>query len=240
MLIHPLDIFKRSWRIYTENFLVFLNVTVWLVIPTLLFGLLNFIDLRLGKAFLNYSVPIYLTLSAVSFVISLWVSIVLIRLIFSSIKQRSEDRHALMRNAWRDTPAYLWVTILMALASFIGALLLIVPGVIFTVWFFFAGAVFVLEGIRGSAALKASRQLVRRRFFPVLWRIVVPYVIFFALLVLVIGIPASIWSYFSGTALQQNGQLNWVADLWSRLIIILTLPLTKGFTVILYNDLKEA
>lgn len=239
MMIAPLDIFKKSWQIYRANFLTFLTVTVWLIVPALLVGLLNYIDSRLGQAFLNYSVPIYLTLSALSYVISLWVSIVLIRLIFKSLKNEAVERRALFRNAWRDTPSYLWVAILMGAASFVGTFFLIVPGIIFTVWFFFGSVILVLEGVRGAAALKASKQLVQNKFWPVLWRLVVPFGLYLLILSVLVGIPLYLYTYLTGASLQPDLQLSWPIDLYSRLLFILSLPLTKGFTVVLYDDLKK-
>lgn len=239
MLSSPLDIVKKSWQIYTANFLIFLNVTVWLIIPALLLGLLNYIDIKLGQAFLNYSVPSYLILSALSYVISLWANIVLIRLTFKSLKGEAVERRALFRNAWRNTPSYLWVAVLMSVTSFVGTLFFIVPGIIFTVWFFFGGVIFVLEGTRGMAALQASKQLVRGKFWPVLGRLVGTYGLYLLIISLLIGAALYLLSYLTSTAPGPEF-FNWPIDLYSRLLFILTLPLTTGFTVVLYNDLKES
>lgn len=55
----------------------------------------------------------------------------------------------------------LGTTILLSLVVMAGFLLLIVPGVIFLLWYFLAIQVVVLEGLSGQAALKRSRQLMK-------------------------------------------------------------------------------
>ncbi len=238
-MLSPLEVFKKSWQVYQANFSVFLTVTIWLIIPALLVGALNYVDARLGRAFLNYSVPIYLILSALSYLLTLWVSVVLIRLIFNSLNHQPVKRRSLFQNAWRDTPGYFWVSLLVGLISFLGTLLVIIPGLIFTVWFFFSSTIFVLEGAKGTAALMASKKLVQNKFWPVLWQLIVTFGLYFLILIVLIGLPAYLLRY-SGLSLEQNGQINWLLDLWSRLLIMLTLPLPKGFAVILYQELKKS
>jgi len=55
----------------------------------------------------------------------------------------------------------LWTNLLMMLAIFGGLLLLIIPGVLFALWFGLALHVVVIEGISGPAALGRSKTLVR-------------------------------------------------------------------------------
>jgi hypothetical protein len=56
----------------------------------------------------------------------------------------------------------LGTTILLSLVVMGGFLLLFVPGVIFLLWYFLTIQVVVLEGLSGQAALKRSRQLMKR------------------------------------------------------------------------------
>ncbi len=182
MLISPIDIFKKSWQICQANLWAFWGMVVWLLIPALLLGLLNFIDQKLGTAFIDYSVPMYLALSALAFIIGLWVNIVLARLIFNALRQQSVDKRALTREAWRDTVSYLWVSILVGVIALLGLILFIIPGLIFAVWYSFAALIFVLEGVKGYAALKQSKSLVSGRFWSVIWRWIVPYFIYSVIL----------------------------------------------------------
>jgi hypothetical protein len=59
-------------------------------------------------------------------------------------------------------PVRLLTTILLSSAIIgVGFILLIVPGLVFSVWYMFAGSVMVLEGFGGKAALRRSRELGR-------------------------------------------------------------------------------
>jgi hypothetical protein len=59
------------------------------------------------------------------------------------------------------------VDIVFGVATAIGIVLLIVPGVVFFTWFALAGPVVELEGAGVKAAFRRSRQLVRGRFWTV-------------------------------------------------------------------------
>lgn len=239
MLIQPLDIFKKSWQICKGNYLYLWKIVGWLLAPAILLSVLELIDAKIGLSFVNYSVPIYLALTAVAFVLGLWVNIVLARLIFHAFQQTPVDRKLLTREAWRDTISYLWVSILVGLIVLAGMFLFIVPGLIFAVWYSFALLIFVLEGTKGYEALKKSKALVSGRFWPVVWRWFVPNVIYGLILVVLIGGPillTGILTNFSGFTPQGYP---WWFGLWQSVTTILTAPLSVGFGVVLYSSLKN-
>ena len=62
----------------------------------------------------------------------------------------------------------IWASILYYLAFFVGLMLLIVPGFIFLFWFCLYQHVIVIEGVKGSASLKRSRELMRSNFLTLL------------------------------------------------------------------------
>jgi len=59
------------------------------------------------------------------------------------------------------------------LATVGGFLLLIIPGIIFFIWFGFAPYVCIIEGIGSTSALKRSKQLVKGNWWYVLWALLV-------------------------------------------------------------------
>ena len=65
---------------------------------------------------------------------------------------------------------YLWIAVLSTLAILGGFILLIIPGVIFMIWFTFAPFILLFEERRGMEALRASRALVRGRWWSVFIR----------------------------------------------------------------------
>jgi predicted Zn finger-like uncharacterized protein len=82
-----------------------------------------------------------------------------------------------LERGWGLLWAYAWV---ISLAGFIvtgGFLLFIVPGILFSVWFFFAQYLLVAGNERGMDALLASKACVRGRFFAVLVRLLAAWVV---------------------------------------------------------------
>jgi hypothetical protein len=75
---------------------------------------------------------------------------------------------ATYRFALRRTHSMLWASLLSALATIFGMLLLIVPGVLAFVRFTFAAAVVIVEGERGTKALGRSWRLARGHFWKIL------------------------------------------------------------------------
>jgi hypothetical protein len=66
-----------------------------------------------------------------------------------------------VKHGFRRLGPLLWTNLLMMLAIFGGFILLIVPGILFMLWFGLGQEVVVLEGISGTAALGRSKKLVR-------------------------------------------------------------------------------
>lgn len=57
--------------------------------------------------------------------------------------------------------------LLLGIVTFLGFLLLIIPGIILSVWFTFVVVIMINENVWGLAALKSSRNLVKGRFWKV-------------------------------------------------------------------------
>ncbi|MEK7189680.1 MAG: hypothetical protein AAB666_01730 [Patescibacteria group bacterium] len=242
MLIQPVDILKKSWQIFKVNWQEFTKVTAWLVVLAILSALLSYFDKATFLMFVNYTFPIYVAISALVFVVGLWVNIVLARMIWSALHQLPLERRKLAHDSWRDTVSYLWVSILVGVIVTIGTVLFIVPGVIFGIWYSFAALVFVLEGVKGYEALKKSKSLVQGRFWLVVWRWAVPFFVYSLILVVIIGLPTLLvgvltqWDSFK--EFTANNQ-PWWFQLIQSVTTVLTLPLSAGFGVVLYNSLKE-
>ena len=70
-------------------------------------------------------------------------------------------------------PAFFWVAILQLLATVIGFVLLIIPGLIAIIWLYFSQYALVFDGLHSVPALFHSRDLMRKRFFKVAVRVLV-------------------------------------------------------------------
>jgi hypothetical protein len=93
------------------------------------------------------------------------------------------------RHAVRRMPALIGTSILMYLAIFGGLILLIIPGILFALWFGLSQHVVVVEGIAGTRALGRSKRLVRNHLGTFLILGFLMGIIFFILLIGSMFIP---------------------------------------------------
>jgi len=63
----------------------------------------------------------------------------------------------------------LWISILVGAVVLGGLLLVVIPGLIFVVWFIFATYVYLNQGIGGLSALRVSKEYVRGFFWRLVW-----------------------------------------------------------------------
>ncbi|MBT7754746.1 MAG: hypothetical protein HN726_00950, partial [Candidatus Magasanikbacteria bacterium] len=75
--------------------------------------------------------------------------------------------------------------ILATLISIGGFFLFFIPGFIFSLWFIFALYAIAIDKQKAIASLKTSKHLVQGRWWAVLWRFLVPLVLFVFLAFLV-------------------------------------------------------
>lgn len=87
----------------------------------------------------------------------------------------------------------LWVMILATLATLVGYVVFIIPGIVIGIWLTQSTIVFIYEGTRGTAALKRSRELVRGFWWTVFARMLV-FALVFVGARLLLTIPESLIS----------------------------------------------
>jgi len=92
--------------------------------------------------------------------------------LFTAIADNTCGIKEAFRCAKPVTLAHIWLTMLMGLVIAGGYMLLIVPGVVLTVWFFFAPLILINEDVRGMEALLKSKEYVRGRWLGVCWRLI--------------------------------------------------------------------
>ena len=160
---------KESFSMYVEKFwlfvkLVLLNLLIFL--PALLFAALFFA--RGGFLLFAMFLIIFLLFIACIAVILFLVKVALV----VAVKDRGQNPSAkyYLKSAWNYLGSYAFITLLVGLCVLGGTILLIVPGVIFAIWFMFSGYVFVSEGIKGKLALRRSRELVTGYWWAVFGR----------------------------------------------------------------------
>lgn len=212
------ELLKKSLGIYKKRFWVFVGI---MVIPFLVF-LLFF-----GSAFLLriLKVPwIWLIVAIIGYfaliIFNLWAGVSLLY----AIKEREQKIgiKESFRKGWPKILSYWWISILVSLITMGGFLFLIIPGIIFAIWFSLSAYILVSEDIKGMNALFRSKQLIKGYWGKVFWRFLV-----MALVVVVITVPIAV-----------------IASLFdipfiSNIIGLLIGPFSLIFGFLVYENLKQ-
>ena len=151
-----------------------------------------------------------------------------------------------LRDALNRFLPFLAATLLAGVASLIGFALLVVPGVLATVWFSLAGYTLIFEERKAIAALRRSRALVKGYFFPVLLRLVVAWILVAAVGLLIL-LPVSLAGSIDPSSLSQGNLPAAVSRLRMlhaldfslvHLVNVFATPVLVVFGVQIYRDLN--
>src|SRR5581483_3156420 len=169
------ELFKKSFEMYKKQFWVFaelacINLLVFLaLIPVVgILGILFFAAHRNITAGLLL-LCVFLAAVAVVIAVAWWARTAVLYV----IKDRDSNptAKAMLKKSWPMLGSYSWVYVLVALALLVGFVVFIIPGIIFMVWFVFAGYVFLWEGKKGTQALMASKELVKGYWWAIFGRL---------------------------------------------------------------------
>ncbi len=232
-LIGIKDLFRNSWNIYKKDFKKFL------VIAVIFFGvsglMITFIAPEIPQSLvaevqppstpifipagaqLSFAVPWYLFFSII--LAATLISILGTASLISAVKEVPQDWKIgdVIKKGWSKYLSFLLVSFLTGLIVGLGFLLLIVPGIIFTIWFTFSTYMVICEDKRGLKALSRSKELVKGYWWPTAKRV-------FA--IILIAIPFSMAAQF----FPYLGQLAY---------IILFAPFSVIYNYLIYQNLKK-
>lgn len=248
MLISIKEIIIQSISLYRQHTRRFISYSLLIFIPgaciTIFGAILPIIipsTYRIGIIGLSYI--IYALIAIMLSFASFWFSITFIRIIaksYSGIAIESMEKETKEARVvfW---PAFL-VSILTGLAVFGGMLLLIIPGIIFALWFVFSIYATVIDHQSPIQAMNTSKQLIDGRWWIVLWKLFIPSLVFGILIVLVQYIITIPLEYIlDNTDSSSLLYVTWgvLAQLIIGLFILLLTPLTTSVPTILYTELKK-
>ena len=236
MIISATSLVKESWKIYKDNFLLFLKIIAWLFIPTIIWTIIAVSNLTKVA-----TVPIDICLAFIYIILSLFVSIALILASDSLAREKNVDLKEIFNLTYSKLLPFLWVSILANLAIFGGILLLVVPGIIFAVLFSFASMATLLDGEKGALALSYSKKLVKDNFWGVLWRWVASYFVYGVIISILVLAVIYLVGLVTGELVTVilSGESLWWSRLISDGISFLSIPIFAIIGVLLYNSLKK-
>ncbi len=180
------NLIKDSLQIYADNW-VFLTkallISVALIIPLIL-GFIPPAAAAAGaifakqKALMIFLAIIFFLVSIIlSIIIGSWSQTLVYQAVYQAGKGKPLSIKKILQLAWKKWPAYFLATLFSTFLIILGFILLIIPGIILAVWFFFIPYVVVIEKAGAVQALKRSKQLVEGHFWGVLGRLALIFLI---------------------------------------------------------------
>jgi len=183
------SLIKGTLLIYRKKLIVILGISsVTLLIGLALNFLLyflpkeNILNINISDSF-NFGLFFYLSISVFSAIVAIifqaWSYLALIYAIRDNQENVGIKQSYIL--SWNNILSYWWIAFLMGAISTCGFFLLIIPGIIFSIWFLFAPIILVMEGIKGMEALLKSKYYVKGKLVSLLWRFFAVFSVIFML-----------------------------------------------------------
>lgn len=180
-LSSPIYLLKKALEIFfkKENFVFFLKLM--LIVFIISFGVGTLVMLSGGGLVLvgeNPSKNLILVLPLIvgglaMIVVSIWMQAVIYESIRKVFSGESLEIKITLKSGWAKTWKFFLVSLALMFVVVLGFLLLVIPGIIFAVWFSFSQFILISEGLGVRASLAKSKKLVKGRFWQVLGRLIV-------------------------------------------------------------------
>lgn len=236
MLISAGEIISKSITLYRTHWKSFAEYLLYigapLVLSTGLSALVDPNDAGLLGLFFVVTIALYLFL--------MLVSISFIRAIADAY---TGEKIMPVKEALKASTKFFWpavfVMILTGLIILGGFILVVVPGIIFMVWYAFGYYEVVLDGEQGWKALQTSRQLVLGRWWATLWRLLAPGFVFAVLLFVGEGLFTLFGNVIAKSVPSLEDAVVLIVGLFILLLSLALSPLSSAAPTILYLELKK-
>ncbi len=224
---------SEAWQVYRENFSLLIGYVAWMLIP---FAVMVLMDIFYSDPYAGPYIGVNLIATIASIVLSLWVSIVLMRLTKDLLERRKPETNKISQTSWALIWPVFWIGVVVGLIQIGGFILLIIPGIIFAVWFALTQYAVVLDAKRGWAAATFSHDLVRGRFWSALWRLLVGPALIGIVIYIIVGAIVAIIGLLTGS-FDAEGPVIWV-EIISTIAAYATIPFFVAYATNAYLDFR--
>lgn len=164
------DFLKQVWQLYKERFPVLVVISLLPAVISLIVELLT-----LDKENSISLSPIIIVITIIAIITTMWSQAASFLAIRDGNAYTAVDYY---KQGWSKLLIVIMSSILSGLAVLGGLILLIIPGIIFSVWFMFSAYFVVLENKKAVESLKASKAIVKGLTGQVLWKVIILILIY--------------------------------------------------------------
>jgi hypothetical protein len=236
---------RESFTLYIQQFPKFFKVSLVSHIPALLVAIallaMELFRRHNGIAQISplVTVPLSLLLGVFAFIASIIVVGVTIRLVSQLFV--APLRPLLLRPAIAAVRKRMWplfyTGIMYVVGSFLGLILLVIPGIVFYINRSLWDPVVMMENLKGRSALRRSKALVKRSRPTVIMIVLIQYAIPFLASSLIVSILHNVFKEFNKSQAELISDL---ANLVGRVLGVFIIPLIATLTALLYLKTRQA
>lgn len=168
----PVEYIKEAWGIYTkkENFIFFAKIMAVLSILSAAVGYIVGYFYPAGLEGFDYSnIPMligFILISIISIILSFWTQTTQ----YYSILKIGSSEVEIFRLGFKKSFKFFLISLTVGLIILLGLVLLIIPAILFGVWYSFSIWLVMDKDMKIGEALKTSKAMVKGRFWKVLGR----------------------------------------------------------------------
>lgn len=232
----PFELLFETLVFYKKYLWILVGYTAWMFIPIVGYFILSFFPITqpivwIASVFVSFF----------ELLIAFWIGIILTLVIYKLLANQKLEFQSLQTQTVLLIRPVVFVSILHLLIVLGGSLLLIIPGIIFIVWYSFSHLAVVLDGQFGMQALSFSRNIVRGRFFKTTYRLVTGPLIIGFFYSVIIGIIFLLVTSYTGDNILETLAKD-TPPIWIQTIEsigeIFMIPLMAIYMILLYKDLQ--
>jgi len=216
------QLLRESWKIYRQRIKILLGIWIIPVGFSLFFNILIYF---LEKTDIVYSIW-FSAVGAISYFGSAFLLFWASPSLIYSIKDNTSIKESYQKG-WKMFFPYIWVYILSTAIVLGGALLFVLPGILFLIWFSFSIFVLIFEEKKGFASLFGSKQLILSNFWKILWRFLILFLIMIIL------------SIISALLFANREPTNGLEFMGSYFLQLFSIPFFLIYLTLVYKDLRK-
>lgn len=197
-LTTPFQLIKKSVDIFSkkENFLFLIRI----YIPVAVFSVLSVAQSNFPDSFKNSNVVLLTIVAAILQLLYLLTGVLVSAAGIIAIGKIVDGKKATIKEIFMTAKKSYWMflllSIVIALAYGFGFILLVVPGLLFAVWFAFSKFLMIEKGTGIKESLLKSKELAKGNYWKILGRLAI-----FGLFLIIVEMALSIIPFGIGTVL---------------------------------------
>lgn len=234
-MLNSFQIVEKTWTSYKSNIGTFIGYSAWILIPMIV-NILAVLTFGPIDSYIFDGLLLILEL-----IVTSWVMISLIQSSDFVVRNKKIDTRLISAKSWTYIAPLLLLMLINGLMTLIGFILLVIPGIVLSIYLTFSTVILVLENAGVIDSIKKSFALVIGRFWKIFIRLVIPTLVLAIPYLAVYFIIALLLASLGGFDIQAlfNSPSTLMEQILLSVVDVIFLPLFPLFSVILYKTAKE-